>query len=614
MLIKIRPPYLANMIAAGEVVERPASVVKELAENSIDAGATAVTVEIESGGVSLIRVSDNGCGIPREDTSIAFLRHATSKIDSPDDLEHIMTLGFRGEALASICAVAKLEMVTKTDGEECGVKIVAEAGDITEQGDIGCPQVTSIAVRNLFFNTPARIKFLKRDATEAGYIEEYVRRLAMAHPEVSFRMTNGGKEKLFTAGDNSLKNAAYSIYGVDVAKELIEVKHSDGGITVTGLIGRPTLYRKNRSFQRFFINGRYIVNRTATAALEEGYKSQLLGGSFPVAILHIGVAPEFVDVNVHPAKLEVKFSDDTKVFQAVYWAVKNALSSSFSLPEVELKNAEIKPQINVSHIPQGYAGQHLKARLTGGEELQIPMPPKGMQEDFLNSVFLENQKTEPETSENKAAEYTKIVYQQEKPPQQQDFDGGEQIKIIGQLFGTYILVEKAGTLYILDQHAAHERLIYERLLTAKENHTLSPQLMLTPIVVGLSPIEAEAVKANTGFFEELGFELEDYGNNDIAVRQVPYATSQDAIKDMVVEIAGMLSKGHSGGGRRAERALYTIACKAAIKANRLLNEAEIKSLLNDVSGLYGINTCPHGRPFTVKLSKQEIEKLFKRTN
>lgn len=658
-MIQVLDSTLSNMIAAGEVVERPMSVVKELCENAIDAGATAVTVEISGGGLDMIRVSDNGSGIAPEEVETAFLCHATSKISKPDDLTEIRTLGFRGEALASICAVARVEIQTKAYGYDLGVACRLEAGEVIYRDETGCAQGTVMTVRDLFFNTPARKKFLRKDYTEAGYVEEAVRKLSLAHPEISFRYINERKEKIFTPGDARLENAALCLYGKDVARELLPVHNDYEGVRVEGLVGNISLYKKNRSMQTFFVNNRCIVNRAMAAALEEAYKGLLAGGCFPVAMIKLYVDPASVDVNVHPAKLEVKFVNESAVYKAVYWAVKNAVSAQKITPMlsaqpelVEQKNAvpeqndfQKKDKPSVQQIQEDFPLQKymepkrptLHTEPSGMREhmVQETMAPARRMDPALQqtlAAFLEKQQepkmqgqAEVEQTDVKPAEDIRQTAEPDKPEQTAPIQEMEvkqtglsleqlrDYRVIGQLFATYILLEQNGKLIIIDQHAAHERLIYERLVQQRSKHAVTPQQLLMPEVVKLTPVEKGFVLENIPLLETLGFEVEDFGSGDVALRSVPAEVEMECIADMFMEVVTLgMKNANSLTPEVQERMLYTVACRAAIKASKVLTEQEMEQLVDDVMKTPNTLTCPHGRPVTVALDKTFMEKLFKR--
>lgn len=659
-MIQVLDSALSNMIAAGEVVERPMSVVKELCENAIDAGATAVTVEISGGGLDMIRVSDNGSGIEPNDVETAFLCHATSKISKPDDLSEIRTLGFRGEALASICAVSRVEIQTKAYGYDFGVACRLEAGDVIYRDETGCAQGTVMTVRDLFFNTPARKKFLRKDYTEAGYIEEAVRKLALAHPEISFRYINERKEKIFTPGDARLENAALCLYGKDVARELLPIQNDYEGVRVEGLVGNISLYKKNRSMQTFFVNNRCIVNRAMAAALEEAYKGLLAGGCFPVAMIKLFVDPASVDVNVHPAKLEVKFVNESAVYKAVYWAVKNAVSANKITPMLSVQQEMEPPEAQAPLAPQPRPDKPETPIQRVREELPLRqyMEPPGsnvnaassshmgsvVREEYVQprrmdpalqqtlAAFLEDesetqtesgrQQAPLQTTEGAAQERTgmdkhdRAAGTVEEPEVKQTGLALEQLRdyrVIGQLFATYIMLEQEGKLIIIDQHAAHERLIYERLVQQRSKHAIAPQQLLVPEVVKLTPVEKAFVLENDSMFETLGFEVEDFGSQDVALRSVPAEVEMECIADMFTEVVTLgMKNANSLTPAVQERMLYTVACRAAIKASKILTQQEMERLVDDVMKTPNTLTCPHGRPVTVALDKTFMEKLFKR--
>ncbi len=606
--IHLLDQQVSNMIAAGEVVERPAAVVKELIENAIDAKAQMISVEIKNGGKSFIRVSDNGNGIDNEDTVVAFERHATSKIKTATDLNSIFTLGFRGEALASIAAVAHVELITRTADAEEGTHVIIKAGQLISQQPAGCPKGTTIIVKNLFYNTPARMKFLKKDATEAGHIGDLVNRMVLGHPEISFRYINNGKEVTFTPGDNNLRSCIYNIYGKEYAKSMVEVKHSDGNIVIQGLAGKANIARANRNFQSFFINGRYIKSNTLTYALQQAYKNLLMVNRFPVAVLHLKINPNVIDVNVHPTKMEVKFSNEKQIFDAVYWAIKNALYSEKDIPEVTLSKQDlfnyttsnnkqyndindtdvIGQQINVSRpAPINYEDITLKESVNMINNQSSDFGIDSVMEKGENTVEAINSSNELITK--------------------------NQFKIIGQMFNTYIIIEKDEEMILIDQHAAHERLNYEKLMLDYKQRTLMPQTLLVPVVIQLSNIEIEIVKEHKEFFEKIGFEAEDFGNNSVVVRQTPISVGENYMKDLFLEIVNLIQKSNKEALTDMEsHAFYTIACKSAIKANKGLHMAEMDKLVEDILSLRNINTCPHGRPIMISLSKYKIEKEFKR--
>jgi|LSQX01.1.fsa_nt_gb DNA mismatch repair protein MutL len=575
--VKVLEPKISNMIAAGEVVERPASVIKELIENSIDAGATNINIEIKKGGISYIRVTDNGIGIDKEDAKLAFMRHATSKISTEKDLNSISTLGFRGEALASIAAVSHVELITKTNYSEEGVHIIVKGGKVVSENDIGCPQGTTLVVKNLFYNTPARMKFLKKDSTEAGYVGDVVLHMVLSHPEISFRYINNGKESIYTSGDGDLLNCIYTLYGREYSKAMITVNHSENGIIVEGAVGKPSISRPNRTMQNFFVNGRYVKSKLLTVGLEEAYKNLLTINKFPAAVINIKINPQLMDINIHPAKLEVKFSDDKSVYEVLYWAVKNALYSETHIPEIIVRDTKKNEEDEI--------------------DIRIPL-----------EKYNRKQNTDPENKIETNINQQSFVKEE---------NGNEAIiddfKIIGQVFGTYIVIEKNEELLLIDQHAAHERFNYEELLEKYKNRDVYSQVLISPVVVELSREEAVITFENIDFLKTIGFEVEDFGNNSVLIRQAPFNSENKELKALFLEIIELLSGQKESKISEIEyKALYSIACKASIRANSVMHTLEMKELVRKLLSMDNINTCPHGRPITISLTKRQIEKEFKR--
>ncbi len=646
--IHVLDKTVSNMIAAGEVVERPASVVKELLENAMDAGAKHITIEIKAGGISYIRVADDGCGMSEEDAKTCLLRHATSKISSAEDLSAISTLGFRGEALASIAAVSKLDIYTKAQDDEVGTHISCDCGEISDISEAGCPNGTTMIVRDLFCSTPARMKFLKKDFTEAGYIADMLNRLALSHPEVSFKLINNGKEALFTSGDGELLSCIYAVYGKEVGAAMQQVSFCEGPIKVSGLTGRGSVSRPNRNMQNFFINGRYIKSPLLARAVEDAYKNEIMVGKFPVFAIHIDLDPQMVDINVHPTKLEAKFADEKQIYHCVYWAVKNALHQNTYIPKVE-KTApsvsfELKEQIKQEKaepvrietvLPRQEEVKRAVEIKTGGEhntiKLGTPGTAKSVPEKPVTSKFtmretsVFEEKPEEETvakevvvKEIKLPVNEEIIKPQPEPEieiiKEKPQDKPEiEYKICGQVFGTYIIVEKDGEMLMVDQHAAHERLRYEELLKQYKSKTLAAQSMLVPAVVNLSAQEMATYRENVDEILALGFDSEEFGANSVALRATPEELSDRDLSDLFIEILTMLSENRKNVGEDlVSRMLYSIACKGAIKANHNLHQEEMKALLDAVFALDGINTCPHGRPITIAFTKAYIEKQFKR--
>lgn len=628
--INILDASVANMIAAGEVVERPASVIKELIENALDAGADKITVEMKNGGITYMRVTDNGRGIDAGDVGLAFMRHATSKILEAKDLEKIGTLGFRGEALCSIAAVARVTMTTKTAEAKNAVRVYVEGGEMEDISEVGAPDGTTVEVSNLFYNTPARMKFLKKDATEAGYISDIIEKFVLSHPEVSFRFLNNGKQVLFSTGDGSVTNAIYTVYGKEYAQSVLPIDYGDAVIRAKGYVGKSNISRPNRRQQSFFVNGRSIQSKTIAAALEEAFKNQIMIGKFPFAVIDLLVNPAFVDVNVHPHKTEVKFSDERKVFDTVYWAVKNALYEKPIVPQASIntkkeafKNndfiADKKTYIQVP-IPdktiniqpsapqvQEYKydrPEHASAPAKAAKEQVTIQPPAAFQEAHEVQY---SPVSVPEASNSVSEEPPKATSQACEDRTQPDY------KIVGQLFGTYIVLERGGEVLLIDQHAAHERLKYEQLRRDLARKSPKIQSLLSPVVVELSALEFAFVAENTDRYTLLGFDMSEFGKNAVLVSGAPMGVTYEDIKDLFVELTEqMMSQKKAIIGESYEYALYTVACKAAIKANHPLDTREIHALVDEVFALDGINTCPHGRPIMISLTKHELEKQFKR--
>lgn len=660
-VIQVLDKSVADLIAAGEVVERPASVVKELIENAIDAGASSICVEIRGGGISYIRVTDNGKGIAPEDVGVAFMRHATSKISSADDLAKIGTLGFRGEALCSIAAVAKVTMTTKTKMEPIATRVFVAGGEMEDVCEVGAPDGTTIEVENLFYNTPARMKFLKKDATEGGYVADIVQKFVLVNPHISFKFIQNGKQVFFSSGDNNMVNAIYTVYGRDYASNVIELSYGDFPVRAYGYIGKSQISRPNRACQSFFVNGRYIKSKSITVALEEAYRNQLMGGKFPFAVICLEIAPEFMDVNVHPHKTEVKFSDEKKVFDTVYWAVKNALYQKPVVPEMQFtqkKNAyklaveeeakgvqaelaeapkpvvkptevlqqkpeekpaapvqtykEYKAQKQEALTPEDAAGKvQTLAEPSGEKFVHAPAEKKApLEPDFSlpeeDEAAVEDNVVQPASVQEDAAEAEPIQEEKAKV-------SAQDYKIVGQLFSTYIILEKDDTMLMLDQHAAHERIRYEELKALYDARAIQRQCLLGGTVVTLSAAEFAYVTENKDAIEALGFEYEAFGGTSVCLNTLPQQVSCEDAENVFTELVGQMMAGKRELiCEQSLRALYTIACKSAIKANQTLGEQEVYALIERVLALEGINTCPHGRPIMVSMTKYEIEKQFKR--
>ena len=658
--------HVANLIAAGEVVERPASVVKELTENAIDAGATAVAVEIQRGGMGYIRVTDNGCGMEPEDAETAFLRHATSKIQNAFDLEAIGTLGFRGEALAAIAAVARVELMTRTADREFGTGLTLEGGKVVEREVVGCPEGTTMIVRNLFYNTPARLKFMKRDVAEGAAVYAVVQHVALSHPEVSFRFVREGKEELLTPGDGDLRSAVYAVLGREVALGMLPCKRKDEELSVEGFISRPTCCRGNRSGQHFFVNGRYVKSRTMSAALEQAYQNQKMVGKFPGCVLRVACKLNAVDVNVHPAKTEVKFTSERKLFDAVYYAVKETLEAEQGHPQAELKPKVPPKQDQVTPNQTFFRTMTAEEYRRTGQVLhskrQSPAPPR--EDPFETAMRQRRQEVRPselvripeaaepivvsavedralveqpvdncveksvETVENPL--YNPGVSQVEpvqtrKPepirlgqtpapaPAEQPEETPDTAawRLAGELFDTYVIVEQGDTAYLIDKHAAHERMNFDRM-RASDWKPMS-QLLLTPQVLHLAPEECGVLLEQMGLLEQFGFAVEPFGGDEVLVREAPNDLSADQIEPALEEIASkLLLTGTADPAAVRDEVLHTMACKAAIKGGWKNDRAELEVVARAVmSGQ--VKYCPHGRPVAIELSRQQLEKQFKRS-
>ncbi|MGN0136896.1 DNA mismatch repair endonuclease MutL [Anaerotignum sp.] len=658
--IRLLDSKTINKIAAGEVVESPKSVVKELTENAIDAGASSVTVEIKEGGISYIRVADNGCGIPKEQVKSAFLRHATSKMSQIEDLEHIFTLGFRGEALASIAAVAQVEMLTKTKEEETGTRICINAGEIERMEDAACREGTSITVKNLFYNVPARRKFLKKPATESGYVSDLVNKIALGHPEVAIHYINNGTTVLHTAGNNDPKTAVFYVYGKDAANNMLPIVYKKGEYAVSGLIGKPELCRANRNYENLFINGRFIKNQVVSSAVEDAYKTKLLIGKFPVFVLNLEVEPALVDVNVHPAKLEVRFKNDDEVYEFFYTAVSKVLQETVLIPKAVL---EKKPKEKQPELEQQTLAENARQAELAEEPLRAPesTETKPVQEKpkFENRSQLKTekfveparasmpdrtslgggrsvdellkrkpapssaaQKAEPylekEPVQEKEAELIKAepVKEQETPKQEENKEEKkpffQNYKIIGQVFRTYWVVEQGDCLYLIDQHAAHERILYEELMNRFKEEQVVSQRMLTPLMLNLTPMETEVLKDNKELLESFGFELEDFGGR-YALRATPYLLQNPSSISFFTDILDRLAEERITNVYDTKiLAVATMACKAAVKGHDVLSVREAEALIHQLLKLEHPFTCPHGRPTIIQLTKYEMEKMFKR--
>lgn len=683
-----------NQIAAGEVVERPSAVVKELIENAIDAGSSAITAEIKDGGLSLIRITDNGGGITKEDIPIAFMRHATSKIITAEDLLSITSLGFRGEALSSIAAVSQVELITKNPSSLNGYRYIIEGGEEKSMEEIGCPSGTTIIVRNLFYNTPARRKFLRTAATEAGYVNDLMERLMVSHPDISFRFIVNNQIRLQSSGNNNIKDILYHIYGRDISKELLAVEYSSSDVSINGYIGKPTINRGNRNFENFFINSRYIKNKIITKAIEDAYKPFMMQHKYPFTSLYYEITPSLLDVNVHPQKMELKIDNGDDIYEITYQLIRETLSGKELIPKVNLSNKNTnkgKPQIH--KLPEPFERNRMnqlkaletlsnksdkadssvetnssnttnKITIYNSTDNSIDIDNKKADDNSIDtgntkandSVLKENHNryTVQSDIDHRATDNTGIDHAtqrvDEKHINMPDIDMQEIIKcdghtrameqinlfdnkgthgtehflseeavkehrIIGQLFSTYWLVEYQEELYIIDQHAAHEKVLYERILSDAKNHTHSSQMLMPPIVLTLSLSEQEVVKENNEVLEQLGYEIEHFGGNEFSVRAVPADLYNHSDKDLLLEFIDELTQEVTTRNPKPESILEKIAsmaCKAAVKANHSFSTEEASSLIKELLSLDNPYHCPHGRPVIIAMSQYELEKKFKR--
>ena len=660
--IQVLDQKTIDQIAAGEDIERPSSVVKELVENSIDAGATAVTVEIRDGGTSFIRVTDNGSGIDRDQVAVAFLRHSTSKIRVVEDLFHVASLGFRGEALSSIASIAMVELITKTRDADAGVRYVIEGGAEKKLEDMAAPDGTTFLVRSLFYNTPARRKFLKSPMTEAGYISDLMERLALSRPDISFQFINNGQTKLHTSGNHNLKDVIYHIYGREIAANLAEIDAEQGPVRITGFIGKPAVSRGNRGFENYFINGRYIKSNVIARGIEEGYRTFMMQHKYPFTALHFTIDGGLLDVNVHPTKMELRFSNQEQLYRFVRETVHQGLMGRELIPEVKLnedepvKKAEDKPQqpqaaptpqernleyfmeqmrkrVN-AEFEEKKAAKQVEARpvlkddpIFSNEELAMLEPKIEKRQQEQPVVQAEEKTPVPECAvepgilrEDGVYRVTRIEKAPDTAYEQQDlFDHRllnpktkSDIIIIGQLFETYWLVQFEDKFYMIDQHAAHEKVLYERTVKTLANKEITSQMVSPPLILTLNMQEAAKLAEYQDYFQELGFEIEPFGGKEYAVSAVPANLYGLAEKDLFMELLDDLEY---VSGKNTEMILDKIAsmsCKAAVKGNQRLSTAEAKELIEELLTLDNPYNCPHGRPTIISMSKQEIEKKFKR--
>ena len=667
--IQVLDQVTIDKIAAGEVIERPASVVKELVENAIDAGATSVTVEIKDGGISLIRIMDNGCGIEHDEVRSAFLRHSTSKIRTVEDIAHIRSLGFRGEALSSIAAVTQTELITKTPDAELGTRYVIEGGKEVALEETGAPNGTTFLVRQLFYNVPARRKFLKTPVTEAGHIQDLLIHLTLSHPEVSFLFISNGQEKLRTSGSGKLKDVIYQVYGRDVAANLLDIDYEKGGLRISGYLGKPVITRGNRNFENFFVNGRYVKSPMISKSLEDAYRDFTMQHKFPFAVLHFHVDGEEIDVNVHPTKMELRFQRQQEVYNTVFEGVHRRLlepeliqkaevpdpvtvpeaSAPEKKPEERVKPGEspflLKPKTAVKPepaaatyaAPANWPAASSAAAPAASPAAEAPDTQEAHDEDYFirkmrERVMAYHERSSsaevsgadriyrPEKQEERIRESVK--YAAESKPEQLDLfeehflkrEVRAEYKLIGQVFDTYWLVQYQDSLYIIDQHAAHERVLYERTLKGMKDRAFTSQYLSPPIILSLTMQEAELLRENMDRFARIGFEIEPFGGEEYAVRAVPDNLFSIAKKELLMEMIDDLADGISTSmtPELIDEKVASMSCKAAVKGNSRLSAQEVDALIGELLTLDNPYHCPHGRPTIIAMTKKELEKKFKR--
>ena len=630
--IEVLDKETIDKIAAGEVVDRPASIVKEMLENAIDARATSVTVEIKDGGISFIRITDNGCGIAKEDIRLAFLRHATSKIRNIEDLISVSSLGFRGEALSSISAVAQVECITKTPDAFVGTRYVVEGGEEKTMEEVGAPSGTTFIIRNIFYNTPARRKFLKTAATEGSYISAVVEHIALSHPEVSIRFISAGNSRLHTAGNNKLKDIIYGIYGRDITANLLEVERQDSGMEISGFIAKPVVSRGNRNYMNYFINGRYIKSKIISSAIEAAYKTYLMQHNYPFCVLHFSIPQEFLDVNVHPSKMELRFEHPVQVHDFIYHTLTEILKQQELIPKAVFEAGRKKQMSSNLIEKQSQMVQELKA--VEKDKTLLPGNVETVKQFEYEKVIPKLLREKPEPFETNRLSTFNIVRETECDPVTDPRDkitagNGEQLalfddkflsgesrfrhQIIGQLFETYWLIEYGENLYIIDPHAGHEKVLFEKTMEGLKNKTFTSQMLNPPIILTLNDQELQLIEKFRGNFEELGYEIEAFGGREYAVRAVPANLYSLGSKELLLDIIDSLSmESASVQSNMISEKIASMSCKAAVKGNNKLSVSEAEALIGQLLKLENPYHCPHGRPTIISMSKYEIEKKFKR--
>lgn len=661
-MIKLLDKATIDKIAAGEVIERPCSVVKELLENSIDAGSSSITVEIKDGGLSFIRVTDNGSGIPKEQVRTAYMRHATSKISSAEDLSGIMSLGFRGEALSTIAAVSQTEMITKTAGELTGIKYTIHGGTEIDYMEIGVPDGTTIIVRNLFYNTPARKKFLKTPLTEGSYIQDLVLKIALSHPEISVRLISNGQTKLDTPGNGKIKDTIYQLFGRDITSNLIEINYKGDNIQISGYIGKPFISRGNRGMENYFVNKRYIKSSVVNRSIEEGYKTFVMQHKFPFTVLYIELAPDSLDVNVHPTKMEFKYNNEKELFEVITKTIKDALTHREIIPKEEDKTDKDRPDFSHSKpaepfeekrsIPHMPKPNHLSGKYNSSYSLLESLKKDNSSENSLsktpdvpdnnlaaattNGIIAEPQAgSKSDTAFDNTNAAINILNEERKPyvtatlstekkeekaSQTSLFednfltkDARKSHRLIGQVFDTYWLIQYENNLYIMDQHAAHEKVRYEELMRNFKNKQIYSQQLMPPMIITVSYNEREAILQNYDLFMNVGYDIEEFGGNEFKINAVPDNLYGLHGREMFMEFVGSLinNSGYMSNDIFIKR-LSTMACKSAIKGNTKISFAEADALIDELLKLDNPYTCPHGRPTIISISEEMLEKKFKR--
>ena len=622
MSIQVLDQETINKIAAGEVIERPSSVVKELVENAIDAGATAVTIEIKDGGISFIRITDNGSGISKDDIPMAFLRHSTSKIKSIEDLMNVSSLGFRGEALSSIAAVSQVELITKTSDDFTGSRYVIEGGNEISLEEVGAPDGTTFIVRNLFYNTPVRRKFLKTAATEAGYVNALIEHLSLSHPDISFRFINNNQNKLHTSGNMNLKDIIYGVYGRDITSNLMEISGKTQDVEITGFIGKPVICRGNRGYENYYINGRYIKSSIITKAIEEAYKGYIMPHNYPFTAIHFKINPSIMDVNVHPTKMELRFSKNEFVYRFVLETVKECLANRELTARVKLPDSKpyqaprIEPpresfyNSTESSVKQKNVNENQTAGFIKNITDYTKMPPTRLPEPF------EIKRSDEMIKEDKK------IYEAEKKQEAEQlsmFDtplmsekAKADYRIIGQLFETYWLIEYEDKFYMMDQHAAHEKILYERFMNHLKVKDMDTQMIMPPVIIELNMQQEDAYKRNKQAFSRLGFEIEEFGGNAYKVNGLPAGLPNINLKQMLIDMIDGLTDDNSTDLDIITERVATMSCKAAVKGNNKLSFEEAKELIEELMQAENPYNCPHGRPTLIVMSKYEVERKFKR--